>query len=134
MSPAVSGRGGVNNSLGFELSEAQLPHCGTKTLRERQKRGSNDLGTWFGMELHQLTQQNDLEHVEVIWLGGRDSNPDTVVQRAVNGFRSVPVHSVLFKYSALPFQYVALRSALFTHKMSHCVSGSDKPRWPARAI
>ena len=62
------------------------------------------------------------------WLGGRDSNPDTVVQRAVNGLRSVPVRSVLFEFSALPLQCAPLRSALFTHKMSHCVSGAPKSR------
>jgi hypothetical protein len=34
------------------------------------------------------------------WLGGRDSNPDNVVQRAVNGVRFVLVCSVLFESSA----------------------------------
>jgi len=73
-------------------------------------------------------EPNELEDLNSAdWLGGRDSNPDTVVQRAANGFRSVPVHSVLFKSSALPLQYIALRSALFTHKMSHCVSAPTSP-------
>ena len=39
-----------------------------------------------------------------IWLGGRDSNPDNVVQRAVNGLRSVPVRSVLFGFWELLLQ------------------------------
>jgi len=34
------------------------------------------------------------------WLGGRDSNPDNVVQRALNGFWSVPVRSGLLDSSA----------------------------------
>jgi len=62
----------------------------------------------------------------MVWLGGRDSNPDNVVQRAVNGLRSVPARSVLFQFSALPLRSAPLRSALFTHKMSHCVSGSER--------
>ena len=37
----------------------------------------------------------------ILWLGGRDSNPDTVVQSAVNGCGSVPV---LFEFSAVSFQ------------------------------
>jgi hypothetical protein len=57
--------------------------------------------------------------------------PDTVVQRAVNGLRSVPVRSVLFEFSGLPLQCAPLRSAVFTHKMSHCVSGSN---WASRDL
>ena len=57
------------------------------------------------------------------WLGGRDSNPDTVVQRAVNGFRSVSLRSVLFQFSELLLQWVPVHSALFTREMSHRVSG-----------
>jgi hypothetical protein len=67
------------------------------------------------------------------WLGGRDSNPDNVVQRAVNGFRSVPVRSVLLAFSALLIHWPPLRSALFTHKMSHCVSGSEG-NWSGHAL
>jgi hypothetical protein len=38
----------------------------------------------------------------VIWLGGRDSNPDTVVQRSVSGFRSAPVRYGLLRFSRPP--------------------------------
>jgi len=48
-----------------------------------------------------------------------------VVQRAVNALRFVAVRSVLFELSALRLQSVPVRSALFTRKMSHCVSGSE---------
>jgi hypothetical protein len=40
------------------------------------------------------------------WLGGRDLNPDNVVQRAVNVFR-----------------FALVGSGLFLCGMSHCVSG-----------
>jgi hypothetical protein len=55
---------------------------------------------------------------------GHGMTEDEVFKRICS---TSPVHSVLFEFSALPFQYVALRSALFMHKVSHCVSGSDKP-------
>jgi hypothetical protein len=60
----------------------------------------------------------------IYWLGGRDSNPDNVVQRVVNGLRSGPVRSVLFQFSASALRCVPLRSAMFTPQMSLCVSGS----------
>ena len=40
----------------------------------------------------------------VAWLGGRDSNPDNVVQRAVNGLRLVSFRSGLFVSSVLSLQ------------------------------
>jgi hypothetical protein len=38
------------------------------------------------------------------WLGGRDSNPDNVVQRAVNALRSMSFRSCLFDSSTLSLQ------------------------------
>jgi hypothetical protein len=67
--------------------------------------------------------------------GRQGFEPDTVVQRAVVGLRSVPVRSALFESSALPLQCAPLRSALFTHKMSHCVSGPQLgTRCPKRRL
>ena len=60
------------------------------------------------------------------WLGGRDSNPDNVVQRAANGLRFVPVRAVSFQCSALSVRFVTLRFGLFTHKMSQTVSRLDQ--------
>src|SRR5262245_51268489 len=74
------------------------------------------------------------------WLEGRDSNPDTVVQRAGNGLQSLPARSVLCKLSALSLQCAPLRSAFFTHKMSLvsqlgiiriAARPSDRPASPA---
>jgi hypothetical protein len=58
------------------------------------------------------------------WLGGRDSNPDNVVQRAVKGLRSVTFRSVLLRSSELLLECAPDRSALFAHEMSQCVSGA----------
>jgi integrase len=60
------------------------------------------------------------------WLGGRDSNPDNVVQRAVTALRSVRVCSGLFGFSSLSLQCVPVCSGVFTHKMSQCVSGGAR--------
>ena len=38
---------------------------------------------------------------KLTWLGGRDSNPDNVVQRAVNALRSLRIRSVAFGSSML---------------------------------
>jgi hypothetical protein len=48
---------------------------------------------------------------------------------------ATPVRSALFESSALPLQCAPLRSALFTHKMSHCVSGPQLgTRCPKRRL
>jgi hypothetical protein len=39
-----------------------------------------------------------------MWLGGRDSNPDNVVQRAADGLRFVSFRSGLIDFSALSLQ------------------------------
>jgi hypothetical protein len=57
------------------------------------------------------------------WLGGRDSNPDNVVQRAVNVFRFALVRSVLLGFSPPALRLALVRSGLFLCRMSHCVSG-----------
>ena len=49
-----------------------------------------------------------------------------MVQRAVNVLRSEPVRSVLFQLSVSALRCVPLQSAVFTHKMSHCVSASER--------
>jgi hypothetical protein len=77
--------------------------------------------TVSGPRISEFAKEND-GFCEV-WLGGRDLNPDTVVQRAVNGLRSVPVCSVLFQFSTSALRCGPFRSAVFPHKMSHCVSG-----------
>jgi hypothetical protein len=62
------------------------------------------------------------------WLGGRDSNPDNVVQRAVNVFRFALVRSVLLRFSLPALRFALVRSGLFLCRMSHCVSGRG-PRY-----
>jgi len=62
------------------------------------------------------------------WLGGRDSNPDNVVQRAVNVFRYALVRSVLLRPSPPAFRFALVRSGLFLCRMSHCVSGSKRSK------
>jgi hypothetical protein len=62
-------------------------------------------------------------HEIEIWLGGRDSNPDTVVQRAVNVCRRVPFRSDLL-WCSRPAQRCAHGcSGVFLRRMSHTVSG-----------
>jgi hypothetical protein len=56
------------------------------------------------------------------WLGGRDLNPDNVVQRAVNVLRCAPVRSVFLGFSQSPLRSALVSFPVFTHKMSHCVS------------
>jgi hypothetical protein len=65
--------------------------------------------------------------MQVNWLGGRDSNPDNVVQRAASGLQCVSFRSVLFRFSVLGLRQVLFRSALFTRQRSHCVSGLSVP-------
>jgi integrase len=56
------------------------------------------------------------------WLGGRDSNPDNVVQRAVSAFRSASVRSVLLPFSRSPLRCASLRFAVLSCNLSLCVS------------
>ena len=56
-------------------------------------------------------------------LGGMDLNPDDVVQRAVNVFRSALVGSLLLRFSPPALRFALVRSGLFWCEMSHCVSG-----------
>ena len=63
------------------------------------------------------------------WLGGRDSNPDTVVQRAVHRFRSASIRFVAFGFSpstSAPFRSVSLCSCAV------CLSVS-RPHRPSAA-
>jgi hypothetical protein len=60
------------------------------------------------------------------WLGGRDSNPDTVVQRAVNLRRCASVLSVLPRFSPPTLRFAHVPSGLFLRRMSHCVSGRSR--------
>ena len=59
----------------------------------------------------------------VVWLGGRDLNPDNVVQRAVKVFRYALVRSVLLRFSPPTLRFALVRSGLFLCEMSHGVSG-----------
>ena len=59
------------------------------------------------------------------WLGGRDSNPDNVVQRALHGFRSAPVCAVLLRFSPHVVQSATVRFAALPCKVSHSVSPAD---------
>ena len=65
-----------------------------------------------------LESENDLDD----WLGGRDSNPDTVVQRAVSGLRFASVRSVLFRFSRSPLRFAVLRFGALPRNLSLCVS------------
>ena len=58
-----------------------------------------------------------------MWLGGRDSNPDNLVQRSVLGLRSAPVCSVLFGFSRSNLRSAPVGSRLLLHKVSQSVSG-----------
>ena len=60
--------------------------------------------------------------VAVSWLGGRDSNPDTVVQRSVSGFRSASLRYGLLRSSPLPLRFASLRFGGFSCNSSLCVS------------
>ncbi len=66
-----------------------------------------------------LLEEGELED----WLGGRDLNPDNVVQRAVNVRRCAPVLSVLLRLSPLALRFAHVGSGLFLRRMSHSVSG-----------
>ena len=63
----------------------------------------------------------------VVWLGGRDSNPDTVVQRAASASRSVSVRSVLLRSSRPPLRFASLRFARLSRNLSLCVSAPAVP-------
>jgi len=74
-----------------------------------------------------------------IWLGGRDSNPDTVVQRAVSTFSCASFRSVSLRFSRSLLLCAYLRVGLRSCSLSLCVSlhhagegnGSSALRWPA---
>ena len=61
---------------------------------------------------------------QVDWLGGRDSNPDNVVQRAVKVFGFAPVRSGLLRLSRPALRFAHVRSGVFLCRMSHCVSAA----------
>jgi site-specific recombinase XerD len=66
-------------------------------------------------------------------LGGRDSNPDNVVQRSVLGFRSASLRSGLLWFSRPPLRFAFVRFGGFSCNSSLCVSprrrcpGTDSP-------
>jgi hypothetical protein len=60
----------------------------------------------------------DLEN----WLGGRDSNPDNVVQRGVHGWRSASFRSVLRGFSRCPLGFDSLRFSGLRCNLSLSVS------------
>ena len=57
------------------------------------------------------------------WAGGRDSNPDHVVQRSALGLQSALVCAVLFRFSRPNLRSAPVGSGLFLHKASQSVSG-----------
>src|SRR5262245_17712525 len=59
-----------------------------------------------------------------MWLEGRDSNPDTVVQRAVLAFRSASVRSGLLRFSRSPLRFASLRFGALSRNPSLCVSAT----------
>src|SRR5262245_6782084 len=59
-----------------------------------------------------------------MWLEGRDSNPDTVVQRAVLAFRSASVRSGLLQFSRSPLRFASLRFGALSRNPSLCVSAT----------
>ena len=62
-----------------------------------------------------LESENDLDD----WLGGRDSNPDTVVQRETTTIRSVLTASVLSRFSAHSFRPAWGCGRHFVRSVSH---------------
>ena len=67
----------------------------------------------------------------ISWLGGRDSNPDNVLQRAVLGFRSASARSVLLRSSHSHLRYASVCFDVFLRGSSLCVSlyeGSEAQR------
>jgi len=59
------------------------------------------------------------------WLGGRDSNPDNVVQRPMLGFSSALVGSCLLRFSQSPLRWALVCSGVFSCRMSQSVSLCD---------
>jgi hypothetical protein len=62
------------------------------------------------------------------WLGGRDSNPDTVVQRAVHVLWCVSVRSGLFPFPRSALRFAPVSSGVFVCRVSHRVSGDGLKR------
>jgi len=62
------------------------------------------------------------------WLGGRDLNPDNVVQRAVNIGLCALVPSVSLRFSHPSLLCAPVRSGLFLCRVSHPVSGRAEIR------
>jgi len=62
------------------------------------------------------------------WLGGRDLNPDNVVQRALNVFRCALVRSVMLRLSPTAFRFASrpFRSVL-VQNVSLCLSIRQAP-------
>jgi len=121
--------GKLESGKSFDVSDANAPRTSPKTdsmngtkfqvsFKKGRKSSQSDRSEEGGETRANVELKKELAE----WLGGRDLNPDTVVQRAVNGLRSVPVCSVLFQFSTSPLRCVPFRSAVFPHKMSHCVS------------
>src|SRR4029450_6310467 len=59
---------------------------------------------------------------DLVWLGGRDSNPDTVVQRTVDGVSSAPVRAFSRGFLAITSGRLASVSLTFLCSVSHRVS------------
>jgi hypothetical protein len=88
----------------------------------------------FGTMRHQITwaenqsMEIDLLLLEIVvaegflWLGGRDSNPDNVVQRAVHGLPYASVRSVLGRFArdaSGPLRSISVRSRAACLIVSH---------------
>jgi integrase len=87
------------------------PGAGDPRTDECQKTSAKDL------------KGNDLSS----WLGGRDLNPDNVVQRAVNVRRLVLFRSGLLRVSGPALRFAPVGSGVFLCRVSHCVSGYGAP-------
>ena len=67
-----------------------------------------------------------LHCMDLSWLGGRDSNPDNVVQSAVHGLTWASVCSFSLGFSSAPFTWALVCSRPLLCSLSHCVSGAPQ--------
>src|SRR5262249_44650015 len=80
---------------------------------------------------HGLKNGRKLLQQKALWLGGRDSNPDTVVQRSVWGFWSASLRYGLLRFSRPPLRFASLRFDVVPCNLSLCVSPyrpAERPR------
>jgi hypothetical protein len=111
----------------FELPSPGRPHGEERSRRKPARAKFQESFKSEGVEPRGRTvrevpaiEPNNLEELNLeIWLGGRDSNPDNVVQRAVSGLRSASVRSGFRDPLSGLLSSVLLRSRAMCLNLSH---------------